>query len=316
MKYVVIVDSMSNVPEHVLKARPNLKVIPFNTKIGEQSEVDLTATEPLRDFYRSGALKDESNIDATCPTPEQISVFILNEIAPHYDCAIFQTTSAALSRMFTTLKECSESIEKEATLLRKIAGITTPFKLMISNSGASSSGQTLLALYTDSLLNKGIDPSTCVENSEHFKSKIRTHSVISDILTSRNRMKFLGLKTIGLTTAVSGQVQRYAPIVMVSNELFKINELKIRYHDAVTALFSYAEMCIESGLHIPVVYVSYAGRMRDLHAMESFKSLQNTGKKHGVTVLSGMMSVSACINYSTSSISLGIAPQDETIDPA
>ena len=61
--------------------------------------------------------------------------------------------------------------------------------------------------------------------------------------------------------------------------------------------------------------MSYAGDIRNLHAMKEFQSLQAKGKKKGVMVISGMMSVSACINYSNASISLGIAPKDEEAEP-
>jgi len=56
--------------------------------------------------------------------------------------------------------------------------------------------------------------------------------------------------------------------------------------------------------------------MRARYAMEEFKSLQKKAKEHEVVVISGMMSVSACINYSADSISLGIAPKDQDTEPA
>ncbi len=316
MKYVIIVDSMSNMPEHVLKTRDNIKVIPLNIHIKGEAELDLLNTEQLRQFYRKNPLTEGTKADATSPTPEQMSVFLLNEIAPHYDCALFQSTSAILSDVFKCIKECAETIEQDAQVIRKMAGITEPFKLLFSNSGNSSSGQTVLALYTDALLNTGIAPVAAVENANQFKKVVTTYSIISDIMEARTRMKMVGHKTISMTSAVSGQLQRNAPLVSLRNDEFKIHHLKITYKQAIKSLFEHAEKCIEDGLHLPIIHVSYAGRVRDLHKMKEFQSLQNKAKKHRVTVISGMMSISACINYSTDSISLGIAPKDQKAEPA
>ena len=315
MKSVVIVDSMSNIPEHVLKTRKNIKQIPLNIDIENTQAVDIVDTEGLRKFYREKNITSDSKPDATSPSPEQISVFLLNEVAPYYDCAIFQSTSAALSEVFNNIKECAETIENEARVVRKMAGLNEPFKLIFSNSGNSSSGQTILALYTDAVLAKGVDPTTAVENADSFKKSVKTYSVISDIMQARTRMKMVGHKTVSMTSAVSGQIKRNAPLVCISNDVFKIVRFKIGYKDALDSLFSYAEQSIKTGLHLPIIHVSYAGRIRELHGMEGFKSLQETAKAHGVTVISGMMSASACINYSMGSVSLGIAPKDQDLDP-
>ncbi len=316
MKHVVIVDSMSNMPAHVLETRSNIKVIPLNTQIGGQTGLDFLDTEQLGRFYRDNPLKEDAKADATSPTPEQMSVFLINEVAPYYDYVICQSTSAALSDVFKYIKESAATIENEARLVRKMAGITAPFKLVFSNSGNSSSGQTLLALYTDSLLKKGLSPEVAIENVDRFKKNVKTYSVISDIMQARTRMKMVGHKTISMSSAVSGQLQRNTPLVSLCNDEFEIHHLKIGYKLAIKKLFQHAELCLEKGLLLPIIYVSYAGVLNELHAMEAFKSLQNKAKEQGVIVISGMMSVSACINYSSQSISLGIAPKDQNAEPA
>ncbi len=316
MKYVVIVDSMSNIPEHVLKARTNIKQIPLNIQIGRESKLDLSKAEELNKFYSDNPLKTETNVDATSPTPEQMSVFIVNEVAPFYDYAIFQSTSAALSEVFSSVKACAEMIENDARTVRKMANNRSPFKLILSNSGSSSSGQTLLALYTDALISRDTPPEAAVEKAEVFKKNIKTYSVISDLLKARARMKMIGHKTISMRSAVSGQLKRDAPLVSVCNDEFKIHHLKIGYKHAIKILFEYAEKCIDSGLNIPIIHVSYAGKIRDLHAMQEFQSLQAKAKENRVKVISGMMSISACINYSAGSVSLGIAPKDMTTEPS
>jgi len=68
MKYVVIVDSMSNMPEPVLNARDNIKVIPLNTHISGKTELDLLDTERLNQFYIDNPLKEDAKADATSPT--------------------------------------------------------------------------------------------------------------------------------------------------------------------------------------------------------------------------------------------------------
>lgn len=238
-------------------------------------------------------------------------MFLLNEIVPHYDYAIFQSTSAALSDVFNSIKGCAKTIEDDARIVRKMAGVTEPFRLIVSNSGNSSSGQTLLALYTDALLRKGLVPKAAVENADRFKRNIKTYSVIRDIMQARTRMKMAGHKTISMTSAVSGQLQKNAALVSLCNDEFNVHNSKMSYKKASKSLFEYAERCLDKGLLLPIIHVSYAGRIKDLHELKEFKSLQSKAKKNGAMVITAMMSVSACINYSTGSISLGIAPKDQ-----
>ncbi len=315
MKYVVVVDSMASVPEHVLKNRDRIKVIPLNITIGSERFLDPVDNKSLLRFYSKNRIDAESTVDATSPTHEQIMVHLLNDVVPSYDFAVCQTTSALLSVVYASFDECAQSIDKEAKVLRDMAKISQPFQMHCVNSGTSSSGQTLLALYSDAILSKETDMDLCLRKIDQFKSKIRTYSVIKDILYARKRLKFVGFKSISFATAVSKQLRSYSPIIKISNDKLKPTNLKLRYDQATQKVFKYAEDCIDSGLYMPIINIAYAGLLKELHEMESFKSLQAKAKANGVTVVSGMMSVAGCINYSPGSISMGIAPKDEISDP-
>ena len=119
MKHVVIVDSMSNIPAQVLKSREHIKVLPLNTEIAGKNGLDLLEAEQLIEFYSQDLLKEDSKANATSPTSEQMSVFLLNEIVPHYDFAIFQSTSAALSDVF----KLSMTALKRLKMIRVLSGI-------------------------------------------------------------------------------------------------------------------------------------------------------------------------------------------------
>ena len=315
MRHVLIIDSMANMPEHVLKNRTNIKVLPLNIRIGGAEFRDPITNTSLKEFYQSRKFTTESKIDAFSPTSEQLLVELLNEVVPNYDVAICQTTSAVLSVVNRSFEDCAQMMPAEAKTIRNMAKVDRPFRMIVSSSGASSSGQTILALYTDSLLSRGTDIDDAVNKSEVFKKRIRTYSVVKDILYARNRMSFLGFKTISLATAVSGQLQGFSPIIKVADDVLKPAVLKIRYDKAIAKLFAYAEEAIHSGLYIPIIHVAYAGMLNELQAMSSFQALQSTAKKKGVTLISSMMSASGCINYSPGSVSLGLAPKDEELEP-
>lgn len=315
MRHVLVIDSMANMPEHVLKNRSNIKVLPLNIRVGDSEFKDPLTTSALKDFYLNRKLTSESKVDAFSPTSEQLLVELLNDVVPNYDVAICQTTSAVLSVVNRSFEDCAQMMPAEAKKIRTMAKIDRPFRMIVSSSGASSSGQTILALYTDSLLSRGTNIDDAISKADVFKKKIRTYSVVKDILYARNRMSFLGFKTISLATAVSGQIQGFSPIIKVADDVLKPAILKIRYDKAIAKLFAYAEETIHSGLYIPIIHVAYAGVLTELKAMPSFQALQSTSKKKGITLISNMMSASGCINYSPGSISLGLAPKDEGLEP-
>lgn len=315
MKYVIIIDSVATLPEYVIKQRP-IEILPVEITIDGKSQPDILVERELDAIYSGGVISTNSEIDTTPPSEDEIHSYIIEKIAPNYDYAVCQTTSAANSPIFGAFKNCANNINIDAKKKRNSLGIQHPFYMSYVNSETSNAGQGLLALYADAMLSKGVEFSSYRENVEKFKRAIRTYTVVKDVLYTRNRAKRLGIESIALPTAFIGQLMGVSPIIRFTRDTMTPLVLKPGYEKAVAKVCLYAIEQINQGLFLNFINVAYAGPLSDLDQISEFGQLKKVAQSKKVKLIIGMMSLCGCINYSPGSFSLGIAPKDQTADPS
>ncbi len=314
MKYVIIIDSVATLPEYVIKQRP-IKILPVEITIDGNSQPDTLVASELNTIYKSDLINTNSKIDTTPPSEDDIHSYLMNEVAPHYDYAVCQTTSAANSPIFSAFKNCANNINIDAKKKRNSLGIQHPFYMSYVNSETSNAGQGLLALYADAMLSKGVEFSVYRENVEKFKRAVRTYTVVKDVLYTRNRAKRLGIDSIALPTAFIGQLIGVSPIIRFTRDVMTPLVLKPGYEKAVAKVCLYAIEQINQGLFLNFINIAYAGPISDLDQITEFQTLKSVAQTKKVKLVIGMMSLCGCINYSPGSFSMGIAPKNQTADP-
>jgi len=314
MKYAIVIDSVATLPEYVIQERP-IKILPVTIMIDGVEQPDTIVASELEDIYSSGKINIDSEIDTIPPTQIDIRQFILNDIAPHFDYAVCQTTSAQNSPIFSAFEDCASTINKEAKTKRNSLGIHHPFYMSYINSETSNAGQGVVALYADALLSRGEEFHTYRDNVGKFKKAVRTYTVVKDVLYTRNRAKRLGIESIGLSKALIGQIMGVSPIIRFTRDVMAPVVLKPGFEKAIDKVCDYAVERIREGLYLPIINIAYAGNLADLHGFTGFKKLENIAKSKNIRIIVGMMSLCGCINYSPGSFSLGLAPKNQAVDP-
>ncbi len=309
MKYTIVVDSVAAIPEALFKSRP-IKVLPITVTINGETKPEIIDEQELIEFYKSGELSVNTKITTAPPSPEQITEFILNEVAPYSDYAICQTFSKAASPIYDNFELAASKIAKRSREVRDKLGIEHPFRMTYLNTGTGIAAQGLVAIYADILLNKGADIHQYTSFMEKFTKVIRSYAIVKDIYYSRQRALEKGIKSVGLAPALLGKAVGLTPIIENYSDEGRPIATKRGADKAMQSLLQYAIDRIKDGLYIPVVNISYAGDLEDIHAMPIVDELKETANKHKVKVMFGVMKIGSSMMYGPGGFSIGLAPRN------
>ena len=314
MKYTIVVDSVAAIPQHVFKSRP-IKVLPITIDINGERKPEIIDEQELVQFYNSGELSIHSKITTAPPTPEQITDFILTEVAPYSDYAICQTFTKAASPIYDNFEIAASSIAKRSRDLRNDLGIEHPFRMAYLNTGTGIAAQGLVAIYADIMLSRGAEFKHYNETIEKFTKVVRSYAIVRDIYYSRQRALEKGIKSVGWGAALIGKAAGLTPII--ENYADQANAITTKRGEAkaLESLLRYAIDRIKDGLYLPVINISYAGDLNDMHSLPIVDELKETAKKNEVQVLFGVMKLGSSMMYGPGGFSIGLAPKNTKDKP-
>lgn len=314
MKYTIVVDSVAAIPQNIFKTRP-IKVLPITIDINGERKPEIIDEKELIEFYKSGELSIHAKITTAPPSPEQITDFILKEVAPFSDYAICQTFTRAASPIYDNFEIAASGIAKKSKDLRTELGITHPFRMAYLNTGTGIAAQGLVAIYADIMLTRGAEFRDYNERIEKFTKVVRSYAIVRDIYYSRQRALEKGIKSVGWGAALIGKAAGLTPIIENYADQANAIATKRGEQKALESLLQYAIDRIKDGLYLPVVNISYAGDLDDLHSLPIVENLKTTAKEHNVNVLFGVMKLGSSMMYGPGGFSIGLAPKNQKDKP-
>lgn len=314
MKYTIVVDSVAAIPQHVFNTRP-IKVLPITININGETKPEIIDERELIEFYKSGELSTHSEITTAPPSPEQITNFILKEVAPYSDFAICQTFTKSASPIYENFEIAASSITKRSRDLRNELGIEHPFRMAYLNTGTGIAAQGLVAIYADIMLTRGAEFKDYLVRIEKFTKVVRSYAIVRDIYYSRQRALEKGIKSVGWGAAVIGKATGMTPIIENYADHATAIGTKRSEKKALESLLRYAIDRIKDGLYLPVINISYAGDLIDLHSLPIVDELKTTAKQHKVKVLFGVMKLGSRMMYGPGGFAIGLAPKNSKDKP-
>lgn len=309
MSTVIIVDSACDLPERIVNSR-SVEVLPLNVNFSNQKVREkFTAEERLR-MFAQGTVDIKKDVDTSAATREQIVDFLITKILPNYDFAIVQTVASGRSPQYDMWQEVNESFAAE---YRKYRKSDKTFTLRIMDSATVFTGQGLMALHTIHLGQQKVSRRELLERSKDFANYIQAYSAPVDLQYLRERARRKGDRTMGLFTAMLGKALNISPIVYGGqNTTAAVGKVK-GHKNAVKQITDHAKRCIDKGLKVPLIEISYAGPLEELHRYESVDELKDYAKERGVKVVTCVATLTSVINMGPGTFSLSVAPEDSTL---
>ncbi|WP_295804001.1 DegV family protein [uncultured Microbulbifer sp.] len=291
----LVVDSGCDLPDEFLR-KYAIPVLPHSVTVGKDQFGDQRNPAQMSHFY-SLSLVDRSRQVSSGPADEDTIEQVLNKLlAKGHKDIVVQTINAANSPTYANAE----------AVARKLG--TDDVQIHAVDSHTLFSGQGLLALYTLSLIQKGLSGAQIKSRAEEFGRKIVGYAAIKDVYYLRERGRQKNEKSVSWLKAFMAKSLNLHPIISMTYEGSTVADTVKEYDSCNRRLFDIAAEKIRAGqLLMPAVMVSIAGPLQDLEKTPGFRELQTLAAEHKVKLYRSVMSLSGGINLGPGTVALAFA---------
>lgn len=298
----LVIDSGCDLPDEFLR-KFSIPVLPHTVSVGKDTFDDRRNPAQMAHFYTL-SLVDRSHQIITGPAPFAEIERLLNGLVRdgHRDIVV-QTINSANSPTY-------QNAVAAADTLCGLPG-NEDVRVHTIDSHTLFSGQGLLALYTLSLIKRGLTGEQVRIQVERFRRKVHGYAAIRDVYYVRERARSKNENNISwLKAKVSGLLKLH-PILSIHHEGSTVTDIVQGYPRCTETLFQIAVDKIRAGeLVVPTLMVSIAGKLQDLDRIQGFEALLKVAAEHKVKVYKSMMSLSGGINLGPGTVAMALAAEN------
>ncbi|SDK70851.1 DegV family protein [Microbulbifer yueqingensis] len=295
----LVVDSGCDLPDEFLR-KFSIPVLPHTVSVGKDVFGDQRNPAQMAHFYTL-SLVDRSHQIVTGPAPTPEIEGILQELVRKGQTDIVvQTINATNSPTYANALAAAENLAAGAR--------GQSIRVHTVDTHSLFAGQGLLALYSLSLIRRGLDGSQVATRTEEFRRKVHGYAAIKDVYYVRARARSKNENSISWLKAMAARLLKLNPILSMHHEGSTVTDTVRGYDRCTERLFRLAADKIRGGeLLMPSVMVSIAGKITDLDKVPGFEALQKAADEHDVKIYKSVMSLSGGINLGPGTVSLALA---------
>ena len=291
----LVVDSGCDLPDEFLR-KYRVPVLPHSVSVGKDVFGDQRNPAQMNHFY-SRSLVDRSRVVNSGPAGEpEIEQVIAKLIQQGQKDIVVQTINAANSPTYANAQSVARKLGSESVQIHTV------------DSHTLFSGQGLLALYTLSLIQKGLNGAQIKSRAEEFGRKIVGYAAIRDVYYLRERGRQKNEKSVSWLKAFMARSLDLHPILSMTWQGSAVADTVKTYENCSERLFELAAEKIQGeGLLMPAIVVSIAGPLQALEDVPGFKALEKLAIAHKVKIYRSVMSLSGGINLGPGTVALAMA---------
>ena len=291
----LVVDSGCDLPDEFLR-KFAIPVLPHSVSVGKDHFGDQRNPAQMAHFYTLN-LVDRSRQVTSGPAEEAVIEEILSkQLAKGHKEIVVQTINAANSPTYANAAAVADKLGSDEVQIHTV------------DSHTLFSGQGLLALYTLSLIQKGLSGAQIKSRAEEFGRKIVGYAAIKDIYYLRERGRQKNEKSVSWLKAFMARSLNLHPIIAMTYQGSAVADTIKEYDNCNRRLFELAAEKIRAGeLLMPAVVVSIAGPLKDLEQVPGFQELVTLAAEHKVKIYRSVMSLSGGINLGPGTVALAFA---------
>ncbi len=305
----LVVDSACDLPRDFFHDH-GIEIMPISLHFGNERFVDLRDPEATLNFYKDYIPEHGLKAETEAFTVEEISRLFLDQLVTRYDRVLVCAIAGTRSQIFHNATQASFRILKEYHRRREASGLKGNFMLRVVDTGQLFTGEGVLVWELVHQLAQ--HPEMGLERlrqfAERFKRQVYTYAIPRDLQYIRERGRQRGDRSVGWLQSQLGGLLDVKPIVEAHvGETHPIGKVR-HFEAAVDQVMSRAIERIDRGnLVAPVVVLSYAGEIRELHHLEAYRRLRLRADEAQVKLLESMMSTTAGVYLGAGSFSLAYA---------
>ncbi|WOX05172.1 DegV family protein [Microbulbifer pacificus] len=291
----LVVDSGCDLPDEFLR-KFKIPVLPHSVSFGNETFGDQRNPAQMNHFY-SLSLVDRSREVNSGPAGEpEIEQVIAKLVQQGQQDIVVQTINAANSPTYANAENVARKLASASVAIHTV------------DSHTLFSGQGLLALYTLSLIQKGLTGAQIKSRAEEFGRKIVGYAAIKDVYYLRERGRQKNEKSVSWLKAFMAKSLDLHPIISMTYQGSAVTDTVKTYDSCTERLFQLAqEKIVDKALLMPAVVVSIAGALKDLDQVPGFRALEKIAAEHKVKLYRSVMSLSGGINLGPGTVALAMA---------
>ncbi|AOS97458.1 DegV domain-containing protein [Microbulbifer aggregans] len=295
----LVVDSGCDLPDEFLR-KFSIPVLPHTVSVGKDTFGDQRNPAQMAHFYTL-SLVDRSHQILTGPAPTgEIESIIKELVRKGRKDIIVQTINGTNSPTFANAEVAVKNLTATSA--------NDEVNVHAVDSHTLFSGQGLLALYTLSLIQRGLEAGEIKKRAEEFRRNIHGYAAIKDVYYVRERARSKNENSISWFKAMAARMLKLHPILSIHHSGSTVTDTIRGFENCTQSLFQLAIDKIRAGeLLMPSIVVSIAGKLQDLDKVPGFAALEQVAREHKVKVYKTVMSLSGGINLGPETVALALA---------
>ncbi|WP_193165908.1 DegV family protein [Microbulbifer hainanensis] len=297
----LVVDSGCDLPDEFLR-KYAIPVLPHTVSVGKDTFGDQRNPAQMAHFYTLSLVDRSRQIVSGPAESGEIGAILQRLVARGSKDIVVQTINGSNSPTYQNAQTAASKLLAESS---------GDVEIHTVDSHTLFSGQGLLALYTLSLIQRGLSGAEIKDKAEDFGRRIQAFAAIKDVYYVRERGRLKNENSISWLKAMAAQTLDLHPILSMKYSGSSVTETVRGFDQCTETLFALAAERIRAGdLQVPMIAVSIAGRLEDLSRTPGFNALEKLAQEKGVKIYRSVMSLSGGINLGPGTIGMAFAARD------
>lgn len=312
MRIGIVVDSACDLPKEFLTDN-GIVVMPITLRFGELLIEDRRDPTETLSFYADHL--DNKNEDFAESIPysvEQIEKLFLERLVLDFDYVFCLTITSTRSQIFAHAMQASRAILTKYKAIRSLAGISERFGLAVISTRNMFTGQAVPVTEAVRLIRQGATPSEIGARLKQCVENTHTYLVPADLFHIYKRASKKGDTSLSWGSYTLGSWLNLKPVLHCHHDRFSTISKVRGFETGVEQIFSKAIGCIDAGLEVPRICISYGGSPAQVSRLPGYARLAARAAEKGIDILVSPMSATAAINVGPGALSLAFAASGHT----
>ncbi|QYY32057.1 MULTISPECIES: DegV family protein [Cupriavidus] len=308
----ILADAACDMPRAVM-TELGVRTIPFRIRAGEQFIADTRDEASLPLLYEQYLVGKQDHYAESIPLVErELEDHLLRHVVATCDRAMLFTIASTRSKLYSHATGAVIGTAARSVRLRKEAGRSGLFDLVVVDTGAIGPGQALIVHEAARMAAAGASARDVVEAVEtRLRDAAHMYLVPDELLYMYTRARLKGEDSITWSRYMMGSAFNIRPIIHMHRGRTGA-VAKVRGSDeGRRRVLAHAEQCIRNGsLLTPAISVCFAGPLDAVRAMPAYQSLERTARACGVELMLAPMSLTVALNVGARAFGLSYLSEE------
>ncbi len=307
---LLVTDAASDLPA-LWRAKMGVLLLPIKLRNGEMSRIDDGDDETSMRFASRHLAQFDGPTHTLATSAETTGELIAQRATDETDFVLQIAMSSMRSNSYANSLTAAQKLMVQSSRERRRAGNTRPFKMWVMDSGASFNGHGVLIAECARLLRAHVAVPEMVQQVDALRRHVKTLAVPRNLALFHHCANLPEAPVSHWLSRNVGQLFDRMPVAIASGDEVRVMTTQSGFAAAAKVAFDLAASRVERQLNAPFVCASYAGDIAELRHIPAYVRLSAMCAKHGVTLLTGTMSMTnaAVLGVGSVLISFASAPE-------